>query len=281
MSSTLTYVYCLVRSARRPSLQGVPDGMPGGREVRVLDLPPLGPASRRAPRHWLIVSSVPERVYGESALQRGLQRLQWVGPRAIAHEAVVEHFLTSAAVLPMQLFTLFMGDARAIEHVVGDGRRIAGILSRIERQHEWGLRLTWDPGAALKEVDRAHAARPHQSAPEASEGGKARGRKMPSGADYLARKRDVLDVTRVRLKRARVDADRLYRAVSREASDARRRTAIEQAAPGSRLLLDAAFLVPARRTGAFRAAVRRSARTLKGSGIAVSLTGPWPAYNFI
>jgi hypothetical protein len=55
----------------------------------------------------------------------------------------------------------------------------------------------------------------------------------------------------------------------------------EQAAPGSRLLLDAAFLVPAQRKGAFRAAVQRSAKKLGKSGVSLSLTGPWPPYNFI
>jgi hypothetical protein len=102
-----------------------------------------------------------------------------------------------------------------------------------------------------------------------------------SGSAYLARKRDLLDVTRVQITAARVEADRLYRAMSRKASESRRRTATEQAAPGSRLLLDAAFLVPIRRAAAFRSALRQYARTLDAAGIVVSLTGPWPPYNFI
>ena len=31
----------------------------------------------------------------------------------------------------------------------------------------------------------------------------------------------------------------------------------------------------------FQAAVRRHAGALEGAGISVSLTGPWPPYNFI
>jgi hypothetical protein len=69
--------------------------------------------------------------------------------------------------------------------------------------------------------------------------------------------------------------------MAREATDARRRTETETAAPGSRLLLDAAFLVPAAQARAFRAAVRQKENALKASGLQVSLTGPWPPYNFI
>ena len=233
--------------------------MPGGDDVRLVEIPRSG---KSASRDWLVVSTIPESAYGETALDQGLQDLEWVAPRALAHETVVEHFLSSPAVLPMQLFTLFSGDQRAVEHVVRDRRRIASIVKRIAGKVEWGLRLSWTPPA---------------SAPAAS-----RGRRQPkSGADYLVRTREQRDVAQLQMKQARRHAARMYKAVSAAASAARRRTATEQAAPGSRLVLDAAFLVPARRAAAFRAAVHRHARTLEDAGLSVSLTGPWPAYNFI
>jgi hypothetical protein len=201
-------------------------------------------------------------MYGEDALEHRLQDLEWIGPRALAHEAVIEHFLSADAVLPMQLFALFKSDARAIEHIVRNSRRIGRILLRIERQVEWGLRLMWDPGS----LETLKQPRP---------------RRIVSGADYLVRKRTQRDQSRVVLRRARSDASRVYRLIAGEASEARRRSDVERAAPGSRLLLDAAFLVPARRTRAFQAVVRRHAGALEQAGISVSLTGPWPPYNFI
>jgi hypothetical protein len=58
----------------------------------------------------------------------------------VAHEAVVEHFLRAPAVLPMQLFTIFTSDERALEHIAQQRRRVDRIFARIERQQEWGLR---------------------------------------------------------------------------------------------------------------------------------------------
>jgi hypothetical protein len=233
--------------------------MPGGGAVRAIkadgDL-------------WLIVSSVPEREYGEAALKKGLQNLDWVSRRAVAHEAVVEHFLTAPAMLPMQLFTLFTSDERTLEHVARQRAQINRILTRVRGNVEWGLRLTWDEQAARDRVERQHAR------------GKTKAR-GGAGVAYLARKRDLLDVNKKQLAGAQRAATRLYRAMSREATDARRRTSTERAAPGSRLLLDAAFLVPSRGARAFRSALRRHSAPLEGSGIVVSLTGPWPAYNFI
>jgi len=256
---TLTYVYCLVRSPKAPGVEAVSSAMPGGRTVRAL---PAGPAT------WAIVSSVPAREYDEASLAAGLANLDWVGRRAMAHESVVEHFLTAPAVLPMQLFTLFTSDERALDHIARDRARIDRILTRLDRQMEWGLRLSFDERAARQAVEDDHRSR------------RAR-RGVETGAGYLSRKRDLFDVTRVQLTAARTAADRLYRAMSREATELRRRRSTEQATPGSKLLLDAAFLVPARRASAFRSALRHHARTLSGSGLVVSLTGPWPPYNFV
>ena len=260
MSATLSYVFCLVRSTRRPSLRGIADGMPGGHDLRPIEV---------GDDLWAIVQRVPESQYGEPALARGLQNLDWVGPRAIAHEHVIESFLTSPALLPMQLFTLFTSDARVVEHVRSDRARIARILKRIEKKVEWGLRLTYaDPKGPSRTAQKAKTRSADLSGPRA-------------GAKYLARRRDILDVNRTRLAEARKRADRVYKAVSRQAAASRRRTSLERAAPGSRLLLDAAFLVSAARSGTFKSAIRQHARDLRAAGVQVSLTGPWPAYNFI
>lgn len=232
-------------------MRGISEGMPGGGDLRLIDV---------GDGLWAIVQSVPESQYGEEALALGLQNLDWVGPRAIAHERVIESFLSASALLPMQLFTLFTSDARVVEHVRSDRAHIARILKRIEKKVEWGLRLTWNEKAARDKAGRKQAR---------------------TGAEFLARKRDLLDVNRIRLGEARKSADRMYKALSRKAAASRRRTSLERAAPGSRLLLDAAFLVARAESGAFKAAIRQHAGGLRAAGVSISLTGPWPAYNFI
>ena len=177
----------------------------------------------------------------------------------------------------MQLFTMFTEDDRALEHVVRDKRRIAAILKRIEHRSNGACACTLDAGRKRMRERRAAkvgAAPPEDRRPpprrsssgvlrrfaHRSNGGSGsrgtptrrrsaapRHRAPRSGADYLVRKREQRDLAQARLKQARTQANRMYRAVSREATAAHRRTATEQAAPGSRLLLDAAFLVPARR----------------------------------
>lgn len=251
----MTYLYCLVRGSRKPVLRRVAVGLPGAGPARALDA---------GDGLWLIVSDVESAAYGEEAIAAGLQDLAWVSRRAIGHERMVEHFLSAPAVLPMQMLTIFTTDARALEYVKKNRRRIDRVLKRIEGHVEWGLRLTWDEQAARDAVEKAHQSR-----------------RQTGGAAYLARKRDLRDVNRAQLTDARAEATRVFKDLSRHATDAVRRTSTERASPGSRLLLDAAYLVPARGGTAFKSALRHRARSLEASGLAVSLTGPWPAYNFV
>ena len=251
MSATLSYVFCLVRSARRPALRDTTEGMPGGRDLRAVE---------SSGGLWAIVESVSESAYGEAALARGLQNLDWVAARAVAHERVIESFLSASALLPMQLFTLFTSDERVVEYVRAERARIVRILKRVENKVEFGVRLTWN-ATALQE--------------RASKGS------VRTGTEFLARKRDILDVNRTGVAAARKAADRAYKDIGRQALGSHRRTSLERAAPGSRLLLDAAFLVATSKSGAFKAAVRQQTRELRGTGISIVLSGPWPAYNFI
>jgi hypothetical protein len=247
----LSYVFCLIRSNRQPTMRRISEGMPGGRELRAIDV---------GEHLWAIVQSVPETDYGQTALARGLQNLDWVGPRAIAHEHVIELFLSAPALLPMHLFTLFTSDDRVVQHVHSDRTRIRRLLKRVEGKVEWGVRLTFDEKTARAKVSR---------------------RRVSSGTEFLARKRDVLGINRTRVKEARGAADRMYKLMARLAAAAQRRTSLERAAPGSRLVLDAAFLVPVAKSGAFRSAVRQRMGDLRSAGITMSLTGPWPPYNFV
>jgi hypothetical protein len=101
-----------------------------------------------------------------------------------------------------------------------------------------------------------------------------------SGTEFLTRKKAARDAREQLVADAIAEADRLFDGLSRLADDSRRRTpAVE--GPTSRMVLDAAFLVPRRAVRRFRAAASEAARALAPRGCALSLTGPWPPYHFV
>lgn len=257
-ASKATYVYCVIAAPRAPRLTRVPAGLPGAGRVRLLDL------DRGL---HLVVADVPLTRYGEAAIQRGLSDLDWVSRVAVAHEAVIESFIHTTAVLPMKLFTIFNSDERALAHVRADRPRIDALVKRLANHHEWGIRVVLDRTRAIK------AARPRRTTAAA-----------PSGAAYLSRKKAQRDVSIELTERSRDVVDALYDRLASRSRLARRRVASElpgQASPAGSLLLDGAFLVRRSRSKAFRAFAEREARTLSRSGYGLTLSGPWPPYSFV
>jgi hypothetical protein len=250
-----TYVYAIVRAARRPAGEGrTPRGLPGTGPVRLLE------AGRDL---WLVVADAPLDRYGADAVERGLRDWGWLSACALAHERVVEHFLARGDVIPTKLFTLFASDERALAHVGRVRARLRTVLARVGGRREWGLRLVLDARRGLGHVT----------------GVADRGPAPRTGTAFLAarqRQRRALDRL---VAGARADAERVFRTLARQADATRRRPVVATA--GRAVVLDAAFLVSARRTGSFRSAVRRLTAGLARRGIEATLTGPWPPYHFV
>lgn len=246
------YLYCLVKSARRPATSRVPPGLPGASRPEAMD------ASGGV---WLIVAEAPLDTYGSGALEKHLADMDWVGRIALAHEEVVEAFArrAGATVIPMKLFTMFSSRERALADLAGRRREIDAVVRRIAGAEEWGVRV-------MRGGPVAAAPAP---APRAR-----------SGSAFLAAKKQARDAAREASLAAAEAADAAYRRLSKLSRAARRRE-LEPAAGTRPPLLDAAFLVAAAKRASFTRAARREAAACADAGATMTLSGPWPAYNFV
>ncbi len=251
-----TYLYCIVQRGVAPSLARVPPGLPGMGRPRVL-------AAGRA--LWVIAADAPISLYGAEPIARGLRDLPWVSARALAHEAVIEFFAKATPTIPFRLFTLFTGDARALAHLCKRRSGIARVFRRIAGRQEWGLRIRFNPKRALS---RPSADTRDKTAPRGS------------GTRFLLRKRQAQDSLRQRSRRVRAEATQVFHHLRRQADDARRRTPSEGEG-GTPIVLEAAFLLKPKHAGRFRQVVQQAAARLAQEGCDVTLTGPWPPYNFV
>lgn len=252
---TATYAYCVVRAASAPAADGAPAGPPGAGAARPLEL---------GGGLWLIAAPVPLADYSAEAIETRLDDLGWVSERALAHEAVVEHFAAAAPAVPLKLFTLFDDDRRARQQMEAERPRLEGALERVAGRAEWGLKVFFSPESARREEPAA--------APASGTGG--------AGTAFLERKLQARRAAAELAAGARAAADELYRSLAPAAVAAVRKPV---AAPetGARLLLEAAFLVDSERAAEFERAVAERAADHGGAGLSVTLTGPWPPYHFV
>jgi len=250
-----TYLYCVAHAKRAPALQRAPRGLPGTGPLRALD---AGGGVR------LVVADAPLSRYGSAPVEARLRDLDWVAACATAHEAVVEHIARAATTIPLKLFTLFNTDDRALAHITKLRPAIDRAIARVAGRQEWGVRIHLDEASARR-VQRERAAK-------ATAG-------VTSGTRFLMLKKQEQQALREALARGRADIDATFEALAQSADDARRRP--PDPVDGTRLVLDAAFLLPPRRAAAFKRVARERVRRLAEHGYTLTLSGPWPPYNFV
>jgi len=251
MAETAIYLYCIVHASKMPSAAGVPPGLPGATRPVLSTL---------AGSFRVVTASAPIEAYGSDALEASLRNVQWVSEIAVAHESVVEHFTraTGCTVIPMKLFTMFSSEELASAALRPRLPEFQTIVRRIAGCEEWGVRIT----------------------PRAASGAESAGEmtRAASGTAFLAAKKAARDVARQSASAVAEAVEDAYRVLSAIAREVRRRGDTPEGAT-SPPLLDAAFLVPSTRRKRFTAAVTKVADS--SDRISVTLTGPWPSYNFI
>ncbi|MBR7830272.1 GvpL/GvpF family gas vesicle protein [Actinospica sp. MGRD01-02] len=205
---------------------------------------------------------VPTSEFGEPAVRRNLESLDWLAGVARAHDAVVRAAVTRGATIPVRLVTLFTDDTSVRELLRDRASVFESALGRLDGRTEWGVKVY---GAKPGQAD--------EQAPESDE------TLSSPGTSYLLRRRAARTERERRVRAATEYVDRL-RARLAAHSVAERLHGLGGAVAregGGTLLLNGAYLVENKRFAEFNDAVNADsgARDLR-----VQLTGPWPPYSF-
>ena len=246
-SPKATYVYCLVQSAKAPSVGRVPESVPGAGVPRLLAI------DRDV---WAVVADAPLERFAGGALQQEMQDVEAISRHALAHASVIEFFFRRAPVIPLKLFTLFSSDEKVRAHV----RRRLGPLKRmfaaVRGLEEWGVRII------AGDVD-AQAAR-----------------SLDSGRDYLRLKKRLHEQT-VAPSRATIRAvNGALGTLGRVASKTRKQT-FPPPGRGRPYVGGASLLISAKRRAVWQKQVASVEKALAAHGHRLEVSGPWPPYHFV
>ena len=222
-----------------------------------------------------LVSRVDASVYTTDVMESRASDVDWVGPRAVAHDAVLSWANESGGVVPFPMFTLF-ASAESVRAMLREREAVLDdLLARVAPCQEWTVRL-------FRLDDRATAALGLTS-PAIAELAERAQAAAPGQRYLIERKADELrgvELRRVSAESAREAFDALSALGERAVRDALP-AAPSGARPAGVAVLDASFLVRRDRADAFRAAAGELAAKLEPRGLRVELSGPWPPYHFV
>ncbi len=221
-----------------------------------------------------ICSLVRADLYTGSEIEARAGEVEWVGPRAVAHDAVLVWASDRAEVVPFTMFTLFSG-SDAVRAMLRDRREaLARSLERMNGAREFTLRVFQSSSPAAE----AALAEGSQDIAEL--------RRLAAGATpgqrYLLERKLDKALRQERSRRGAAVAAELAATLA-EHSAAVVRSPLPPAPDadsGGRAVLDASCLVKHEGVDALRAALGAAVERFEPLGFRFEFTGPWPAYHF-
>ena len=226
----------------------------------------------------VLASTVDAGRYASNEVEARVGQLEWLAPRAEAHDRVVTAAADVAPVIPLPIFSLFRDEA-AIRAMLAERREeLSRLFARLRGAREYTVRVYRDDAklnAALSELS------PHI-------------RELESGADraspgqrYLlqrkldeARRAELKRVSRTVAQETHSVLSLVARAAVRESLPAALASVEEGNASTQPAILNASFLVDDARLDDFRRALSEVIALRSPAGFRVDFTGPWPAYHF-
>jgi Gas vesicle synthesis protein GvpL/GvpF len=251
------WAYCITRASDPPPVEGV-DGSP----VERVEQDGLA----------VLVSRVPLAEFGEDALRRNLNDLDWLERVARAHETVLDGALAGGTIVPLSICTIFTDEQGAARMLTERRATFETALDLLDGREEWGVKLTVDR-TALEAAARDRAPDDLEAELEG----------QSAGGAYMLRRRQE--------RQLREDADRLAGGLAEDvharlqdwATDAVVNPPQNPELSGHEgdMLLNAAYLVEAAKVERLHELVEELRERHRELGARIELTGPWPPYNFV
>jgi hypothetical protein len=220
-----------------------------------------------------VVSSLDADAYSPARVEAQTASIDWLGPRARAHDRVITWASERGPVVPLPMFSLFR-DVAGVRAMLRERRvSLERALTRVRGREEYTVRLF--------RIDDALTERLGELSPRVAELERAAADASPGQRYLLGRKLDAertAELRRISAEVAQLAFDALAQVADDAAIDPVPRRPAENAAGTA--VLNASFLVRRDATEPFRRELTRLIAEHEPRGFRFEFTGPWPPYHF-
>jgi hypothetical protein len=214
--------------------------------------------------------------YAPNAIETNSGDVEWLGPRAVAHDRVLTWASDHGPVVPMPMFSLFSG-RDAVHAMLGErDSELREALMRVADGREYALRVFRVDAEMLSAVATL--------SPRLRELAASAAAAAPGQRYLIERKLDGERRTEMRgVTREIVDgiADDLSKYSLATARPPIPRTDSGDGASRGTMVLNAAFLVAPGALADFQKTLTGLAARHEANGLRFDFTGPWPPYHFV
>jgi hypothetical protein len=262
-SNAIWYVYGIV-----------PSEMP--KTTLPVGLDDTGVALERHEGIAAIVSVLDAKQYGPVALETNSGDVEWLSPRAVAHDRVLTWASDHGAVVPLPMFSLFSGQDAVRTMLSERSSQLASALAKVAKGREYALRIYRVDSELLGAVTSL--------SPRLSAMAETAVAASPGQRYLLERKLDGEKKSELRSLSQRIVEEIVAELTPHALSVVRSpipRVADAETATRGTMVLNAAFLVAPDQFEALQRTLTSLVARHGAHGFRFDFTGPWPPYHFV
>ncbi len=215
-------------------------------------------------------SLVPLEDFTGPEAEARLGDLEWIGPRAIFHEMVIEEIAKFSPVYPARFGTIYLSEANLETFMAAHSDTLSRFFEYAADKREWAVKGYMD---SQKSIDRLREKIVRES------------KDLPRspGARYLAEKRlrgSISDRLQEWLAEILTNANRILVPAAVEFRERKILPETGAERPGE-MVSNWAFLIPKKGESKFENKLETLNKEYEQEGITFQLSGPWPPFSFI
>jgi hypothetical protein len=213
--------------------------------------------------------------YSPRTIERASGDVEWLSPRAVAHDRVLTWASDHGAVVPLPMFSLFSGEEAVHRMLTDRATQLGRTLARVAKGREYALRVYRIDAELLEHVG--------ELSPRLAELVATAATASPGQRYLLERKLDGEKKSEMRSVTQQVVDDIVDRlSPSAMARDRSPIPKVQSADSGrGTMVLNAAFLVASAALENFQRTLTALVEQYGASGFRFDFTGPWPPYHFV
>jgi hypothetical protein len=220
-----------------------------------------------------LVTHLPAADYSPEKLELRAGDVDWLGPRALAHDAVVTWASDTAQIAPFPMWTLFRNDESVRAMLEERAKEFGDALRSVSGASEYAVRVFASPAQVLELIGELR--------PAIAELQSAAAKASPGQRYLLQKKITEQREQEVRAYLRETAQDCFDKLREKSVKAVRHKLPAETPAGKGRAILYAAFLVKTETLDDFRKVLTDLISQHKRSGLDFDFTGPWPPYNFV
>ena len=222
-----------------------------------------------------LVSRLDGEQYAAAAVERGTEDVEWLAPRAVAHDRVLTWASDHGPLVPLPVFSLFSGPAAVEKMLIERHSELSAALERAAAGREYALRVY--------RIDSELAKSAADLSPKLAELRDAAAAASPGQRYLLERKLETERKHELHAIGARVTREvvEVLRPLAIDASESRIAPRGTRAGVEGALILDAAFLIAPKALEQFQRELTDLVGRHSPRGFRFDFTGPWPLYHFV